>query len=135
MTDEDYFRGFDQSEYEEEARERWGDTPHYAESQKRWASYSAAEREAIKAEGGDILARLVGRGSEASPADLDIQAAAADYYTYINKRFYPCDLAMFRVLSEGWVADPRFTATFDRFREGGATFAREAVQIFCDRGG
>jgi len=46
MNDNELFEGFDESEYAEEARQRWGDTPAYAESQKRWASYSADQKEA-----------------------------------------------------------------------------------------
>jgi DNA-binding transcriptional MerR regulator len=135
MADQDYFRGFDESEYEEEARERWGDTPQYVESTKRWASYSEAEREALKEEGGRITARMMGEGPNPSPADPDVQAAVADYQAYISRYFYPCSPGMLRALSEMWVADPRFAANYERIREGGAEFVREAVQIYCGRNG
>ncbi len=41
MNDNELFEGFDESEYAEEARQRWGDKPAYVESLKRWASFSA----------------------------------------------------------------------------------------------
>jgi DNA-binding transcriptional MerR regulator len=34
MTAGDYFNGFDQTQYEDEVKARWGDTPQYTESQK-----------------------------------------------------------------------------------------------------
>ncbi len=52
MSDKDVFEGFNESRYEDEARERWGDDPKYAESQAKWSSYSKERKEAIKAEGG-----------------------------------------------------------------------------------
>jgi hypothetical protein len=35
MAEKDYFEGFDETQYEEEARERWGGTPQFEESQKK----------------------------------------------------------------------------------------------------
>jgi DNA-binding transcriptional MerR regulator len=132
MSDQDYFRGFDEREYEEDARERWGETREYVESQRRWGSYSPDEREALKAESGAVLGRMVGEGPDPAPDDPDVQAAVGEYHAMINERFYPCDLAMLRALADMWVANPRFTATFERLREGGAAFAREAVQLYCE---
>ena len=39
MTDEAYFDGFDEGRYEEEVRQRWGDSPLVAESQVKWPSF------------------------------------------------------------------------------------------------
>jgi DNA-binding transcriptional MerR regulator len=131
MSAEEYFEGFDESQYEEEARERWGDTPQYAESQRKWASYSPDQKEAIKEEGGRLTTSMVG-GPEASPDDPQVQAAVGEYYDYINKYFYTCDLEFLRNLSDMWVQDARFAVNYERVREGGAEFVRKAVHIYCD---
>ncbi len=133
MNDNELFEGFDESEYAEEARQRWGDTPAYAESQKRWASYSADQKEAIKAKGQEITRRMVGLDSQVKANDPQIQAAIADYLGYINQYFYTCDSEVLRNLADMWVADPRFAVNYERIRKGGAAFVREAVYIFCDR--
>jgi len=133
MNDNELFEGFDESEYAEEARQRWGDTPAYAESQKRWASYSADQKEAIKAKGSEITRRMVGLDSQVKANDPQIQAAVADYLGYINQYFYTCDTEILRNLADMWVADPRFAVNYERIRKGGAAFVREAVHIFCDR--
>ena len=135
MTEKDYFEGFDESQYEEETRELWGDTPQYAESHRKWGSYSKEQKEAIKAEGGRLTLRMVGEGPDVSPDDPDVQAAIGEYHAYINKYFYTCEVEFMRTLADMWVQDPRFAVNYERVREGGAAFVREAVHIFCDRNG
>jgi len=135
MSDNELFEGFDESQYEEEVRDRWGDNPKYAESQVKWSSYSAEQKEAIKAEGGRLTVRMVSENPEASPDDPDVQAAIGEYYAYLNQYFYTCDINFLRGLSDGWVEDSRFASNYERIREGGAAFVREAVHIFCDQHG
>jgi len=59
MTGKEYFEGFDETQYEEETRQRWGHTLQYAEAQKKWGSYTKEQKEAIKAEGGRLTMRMV----------------------------------------------------------------------------
>ncbi len=133
MSDKDVFEGFDESQYEEEVRERWGDSPRYAESQAKWSSYSEEQKEAIKAEGGRLTVMMVSKDPKASPDDADVQAAVGEYHAYLNQYFYTCELSFLRVLADNWVQDPRFAINYEKIREGGAAFAREAVHIYCDR--
>ena len=133
MSDKEIFEGFDESQYEDEVRERWGDSPRFAESQAKWSSYSEEQKEAIKAEGGRLAVRMVSENPDASPDDADVQTAIGEYHTYLNKYFYTCEISFLRVLANNWVQDPRFAINYERIREGGAAFLREAVHIFCDR--
>jgi DNA-binding transcriptional MerR regulator len=133
MSDKEIFEGFDESQYEDEIRERWGDTPQFAESQKKWANYTVEQKEAIKEEGDRLAIRMVGENPDASPDDRDVQAAIGEYYDYLNKYFYTCDVDFLRVLADMWVHDPRFAVNYEKIREGGATFVRDAVHIYCDR--
>lgn len=132
MDDKEIFDGFDQSQYEQEVRERWGNTPQYAESQRKWANYSREQKQAILAEGGQITQRMVA-DSSASADDPKVQAAVGEYFAYLNQYFYTCDVEFLRNLADMWVADQRFAANYDRIRAGGAEFVRQAVHIFCDR--
>ena len=135
MTAEEYFEGFDEASYEEETKQRWGNTPQYAESQRKWASYSNEQKQEVKAEGGRLTVRMVSENPDASPDDRDVQAAIGEYFVYLNKYFYTCDLNFLRGLADMWVTDPRFANNYERIREGGAKFVREAVHIYCDRNG
>jgi hypothetical protein len=132
MTDKDYFAGFDHSEYEEEARQHWGKTSMYIESQKKWNSYSAEQKEAIKAESRRLTVRMVGKNANTTPDDPDVQAAIGEYLAYLNRYFYACDADYLRGLADMWVTDPRFAANYERVRKGGAAFMREAVHFYCD---
>jgi DNA-binding transcriptional MerR regulator len=133
MKEQEYFEGFDETKYKEEARQRWGNTTQYAESQRKWASYSKAEKQHIKEEGGRFAERMVTSNPNAKPDDPDVQAAVGDYHAYINKYFYTCDIEFMRNLSDMWVQDERFAINYERIREGGAAFARAAVHFFSDR--
>lgn len=133
MSKEEYFAGFDESKYKEEAHQRWGGTPQYEESRQKWASYSPDQKEAIKQEGDDFIRRLVGQDAALKPDDPVIQAAVSDYFVYLNCYFYTCDVTFLRNLAEMWVADPRFAVNYENIREGGAEFARQAVHYFCDQ--
>lgn len=132
MKEQELFEGFDETKYEDETRQRWGHTPQYAESQKKWANYSKEQKQAIKEEGGQFAIRMVTTNPNAKPDDPDVQAAVRDYYAYINKYFYRCDYEFMRNLSDMWVQDERFAINYERIREGGAKFVRDAVHIFCD---
>lgn len=133
MSDQDVFDGFNKSPYEDEVRERWGDSPKFAESQEKWSSYSEEQKEAIKAEGRRLTVRMVSEDPEASPDDADVQAAIGEYHAYLNQYFYTCEISFLRGLADSWVQDPRFAINYERIREGGAAFVREAVHLYCDR--
>ena len=135
MIAKDYFEGFDESQYEEETRERWGDTAQHAESRKKWESYSRDQKDRIKTEGRRLAERMVGQDPNVAPDDADVQTAIGAYYDYINRYFYTCEVGSLRGLADMWVGDPRFASNYERIREGGAAFVREAVNIFCDRNG
>jgi DNA-binding transcriptional MerR regulator len=135
MTAEEYFEGFDEASYEEETKQRWGNTPQYAESQRKWASYSNEQKQEIKAEGERLTVCMVSENPDASPDDPDVQAAIGEYFAYLNKYFYTCDLDFLRGLADMWATDPRFANNYERIREGGAEFVREAVHNYCDRNG
>lgn len=133
MRAEQYFEGFDEGRYVEEARQRGGNTPQYAESQVTWAGYSKEQKGAIKAKGGRLISQLVSSNPETPPDDPDLQAAIGDYLAHNNKHIYTCDVGFLRELAEMWVAAPRFAGNYERIRPGGAEFVRNAVHFYCDR--
>ena len=132
MSDKDYFEGFDESKYEEEARQRWGESEMYAQSQKRWKNYSAEKKEAIRKQGGEITMRMVGTDPALKPDDPGVQAAVGEYFSYMNENFYTCEPEFLRNLVDMWVEDPRFAVNYERIREGGAEFVRRAVHVWAD---
>lgn len=63
------FDGFDPSQYEDEARERWGHTDAYTEAARRVASYGEAEWREIKAQAQEIERLFAGLKRSGQPAD------------------------------------------------------------------
>ena len=131
MNEKELFSGFDEAKYEEEARQRWVDSPQYKESTRKWASYTKEQKEAFKQEMGAITRRMVG-SAISNPGDLDIQQAVGDYYAFLNDKFYACDMAFLCNLADMWVEDARFAVNYERIHKGGAEFVRKAVHVFCD---
>ena len=117
--------------YQEEAQQRWGHTEAYRESARRTSRYAKADWDAIKAEGEAYtvaLAELMGR----DPADPEVQAQMARHHKLIDERFYPCPPEIFRALGEGYVADERFMAFYDKVKPGLAVFMRDAMAVYAD---
>ena len=75
---------------------------------------------------------MVGKDETTTVDDPDVQKAVSEYFAYLNKYFYGCDVEFFRGLSDMWVSDVRFAVNYERIREGGAVFIRQAVHYFCD---
>jgi MerR family transcriptional regulator, thiopeptide resistance regulator len=132
MTETEYFNGFDESLYEDDVKELWGKTTHYKESSRKWANYSKDQKDIIKNKGKKLTIRMVGKDENTVVDDPDVQQAIGEYFAYLNKYFYTCDVDFLRKLANMWVTDARFAANYERIRKGGAVFVREAVHYFCD---
>jgi DNA-binding transcriptional MerR regulator len=130
MTNEDMFEvfgDFDPAEYEDEVKERWGDTDAYRESSRRAKRYTKADWQAIKAGGEPIVSGLAAALRAGTPADDATVMDLADAHRLeIDKWFYPCSPEMHAALGEMYVADPRFTAYWDQFEAGLAMYVRDA---------
>lgn len=123
-------------DYQDEAQERWGQTPEWKQSQQRTANYTKADWEAIKNEAGGIEARLAALFTAgAQPNSLEAMDAVEAHRTHISRWFYDCSLEMHRCLGELYVSDPRFTAKYDGHFEapGLAEWIRQVIGHNADR--
>jgi DNA-binding transcriptional MerR regulator len=122
------FEGFDPSEYEQEARERWGHTEAYRESARRAARYGEADWGEIRAEAEAITRELIVLMRAGEPADGQAARALAERHReHISRWFYPCSPQMHCGLAEMYVADERFTRTYEREAEGLAAYVHDAI--------
>ncbi len=127
------FKDFDPAQYEDEARERWGHTDAYRESARRAAKYGGPEWAAIRAEADDVVAQFAALMREGEPADSERSRAVAERHRqHISRWFYPVSTEMHRKLAEMYIADPRFTATYERVTPGLAAYVREAILSNAD---
>lgn len=117
-------------QFEAEVEERWGATDSFRESARRTARYTGEDWKQIKAEGDAITRELAGRlAAGAKPGDAAVQALVERHRSQIDRWFYPCSVAMHVNLGDMYVADPRFSATYDRHQPGLARFLRDAIQV------
>ncbi|HEY8346700.1 MAG TPA: MerR family transcriptional regulator [Symbiobacteriaceae bacterium] len=126
------FDGFDPSQYEEEARQRWGKTQAYQESVERARRYTRDDWESIKKESQEIYQHLADLMDRA-PDDPEVQHWIGRWHQLIDQRFYTCPPDLFRCLGEMYLQDERFTANIDRIRKGLAAFMKEAMAVYADR--
>jgi MerR family transcriptional regulator, thiopeptide resistance regulator len=136
MPENAMFEGFDPTEYEDEVRERWGDTDAYRESTRRAASYGDAEWQAIRAEWDEIVGELAAAKAAGAPADGERAMAAAERHRqHISRWFYDCPPGMHRGLGRMSADDPRFAGNYDKVAPGLAAYVRDAFTANADAQG
>ena len=139
MTDEERFEAFgdfDPAAHEDEARERWGETAQYAEAQRRTKAYTNDDWLRYRREAdvvGEALAALLDAG--VPPDDPRTLAAAEQHRLLMDRWFYPCSPRMHAALGALYIADPRFTATFEEVRPGLAQYLRDATAAALEAAG
>jgi MerR family transcriptional regulator, thiopeptide resistance regulator len=122
------FGDFDPSEYEDEAKERWGDTDAYKESARRTKSYTKADWQRIGAESEEINQAFIALMDAGVPAtSTQAREVAERHRGHITKWFYPCSPEIHAGLGAMYVADPRFTKNIDKARDGLAKYMSEAI--------
>jgi DNA-binding transcriptional MerR regulator len=129
MDAKQLFDGFDPAKYEDEARERWGSTAAYAESQRRTSKYGPEDWARMKAEAEAIVVAFAEalRAGVAAEDEVAIELAER-HRLHIDRWFYPCDRTMHAGLAELYVGDERFAAHFDRHGEGVARYVAAAIK-------
>ncbi|CAN5207025.1 MerR family transcriptional regulator [soil metagenome] len=128
VEEDTMFEGFDSSQYEEEVRERWGDTDAYRQSMQRTADLTDDDKRRIEAEGIALAKRLAEAFTAGVPADSEqAMDLAEEARLGIDRQFYDCSKEMHVNLGEMYVADPRFTAYYDQHAEGLAAWFRDAI--------
>lgn len=133
MKETSMFEGFDASEYEDEARERWGHTEAFRESARRTRVYGEAEWSDIRAEAEAIVRDLVALMRAGEPATGQAARALAERHReHISRWFYPCSPSMHRGLAEMYVADERFRRSYEREAAGLAAYFHDAIVANAD---
>jgi DNA-binding transcriptional MerR regulator len=132
----DVFGDFDPEQHAAEVEERWGDTEAYRESTRRTRGYTTADWQRIRAEGQAAVDRLVAAMQAGKPADsAEAMEGAELHRLQIDRNFYPCSYEMQVGLAEMYLADPRFTATYEKIAPGLAQYAHDAIKANAARAG
>ena len=127
------FKEFDTSridEYTRRAKESWGDTPAYREFEQNAAERTVQESSDIN---NQLMALTAGFGAlQNLPIDNPaVQAQAAKLQAFITEHYYTCTDEILEGLGKMYVADERFKKNIDKYGDGTAEFASEAIAAFC----
>ncbi|MFJ6696310.1 MerR family transcriptional regulator [Streptomyces sp. NPDC091272] len=122
------FGDFDPDQYADEVRERWGGTEAYRESQHNAVTWTKEDWKRLT-EGFDALHRRMAGLLDAGVAADSEQAmdVAEEHRGFISGNHYECGHEMHSSLGEMYVADARFTATYEAIRPGLAVYMRDAM--------
>ena len=118
--------------YENEARSRWGNTDAYREHEQKTKNYSkekwAEANDGLMAIFAEIAAC---KASGASADSAVVQALVAKLQAHITANYYTCTNEILAGLGKMYVADERFKKNIDKYGEGTADFASEAIEVYC----
>ncbi|MBP6945539.1 MerR family transcriptional regulator [Patescibacteria group bacterium] len=134
LQDEELYNAFkddDVKQYQNEVKQRWGNTDAYKQSMARVSKMTKQDMEKMKADGKAFTQKLAD-AMDKTPGHPEVQALMTEHYKGIQF-FYECPLTMYRNLGQMYVDDPRFTAYYDKFRPGLAVFVRDAIAHYCDK--
>jgi MerR family transcriptional regulator, thiopeptide resistance regulator len=121
-------------EYQAEAQERWGESDAWKQSKRRTDRYTKADFEQIKAEGDAVNAAFVTALRSGAPAtSVEAMDAAEEHRAQIERWFYDLDHDFHRGLADMYLADPRFTKTYEDQQEGLAQYVHDAIHANADR--
>ena len=117
------------AKYEAEAKERWGHTAAWRESQRRAAAYSKEDWVEIKAQADANLVAFAEAMTAGEPAtSATARQLAEEHRGHISRWFYECSPAMHARLAELYISDPRFAAHYDKVAPGLAQYVHDAVR-------
>ena len=114
--------------YENEARERYGNTAAYREHEHKTKNYTKEKW----AEANDGMMAIFAefaecKNSGASADSAETQALVAKLQAHITANYYTCTDEILAGLGKMYVVDERFKKNIDKCGEGTAEFAAEAI--------
>lgn len=117
-----------------EAQERWGQTDAWKQSAARTKKYTKDDFARIKAEGDAVNAALVAAlTSGLAATSPQAMEAAEAHRAHIARWFYDLDHTFHRGLADMYIADPRFTQTYEDLAPGLAAYVHDAIHANADR--
>lgn len=117
------------SQYEKEAKERWGDTEAYHQSSEKVSKYSKEDFAAAKVDQEAATELFVyAYGNSLTIDSAKAKEAVIAHRAAITKWFYDCSIEMQKQLAIMYIKDPRFKEYYDGRVRGLAQYVHDAIQ-------
>ena len=118
--------------YENEAREGWGNTTAYHEPEQKTKNYT---KEDWPGANDGLMAIFTEfamcKNNGASVNSAEAQELVAKLQAHITANYYTCTNEILVCLGKMYVADERFKINIDKYGEGTADFVAKAIAVFC----
>ena len=119
--------------YESEARSRWGTTAAYREHEQKTKNYTKEKW----AEANDGMMAIFAefalcKNSGVSADSAEAQALVGKLQAHITANYYTCTDEILAGLGKLYVADVQFKKNIDKYGEGTAKFASEAIAKYVN---
>ena len=130
------FSAFDTSKIEEYARrakEQWGNTAEFKESEEKAKGRTKEEEKDVMVQFMQIFAEF-GAMKDQAPDGAEAQSQVKKLQDYITEHFYQCSDEILSGLGQMYAADGEFKENIDRAGgEGTAVFVSDAICCFCGK--
>lgn len=130
------FSAFDTSkieEYTRRAKEQWGNTAEYKESEEKAKGRTKEEEKDVMVQFMQIFAEF-GAIKDQAPDGAETQSKVKKLQDYITEHFYQCSDEILFGLGQMYAADGEFKENIDRAGgEGTAVFVSDAIRCFCGK--
>src|SRR5574340_1595784 len=128
---ENLFEGFDHTQYDDEARERWPEK--FEQSQRYAATMTAEDVEGMQREATAAMIRMAEFMTAGTPVDdPTVQAEVTTHYQSLC-RFWTPNRNAYKCLGQMYVDDERFKANYETIAEGLAEYQRDAMVVYADQ--
>lgn len=118
--------------YETETSERWGNTDACREHEKKTKNYTKEKWAEINDGLMAIFAEFAKCKNNGFVADSpEVQSLVVKLQAYITQNYYACTNKILEGLGKMYAADERFKKNIDRYGEGTAEYASQAIDVFC----
>lgn len=132
MSDKDIYGSFNNDEmdqYTKEAKERWGNTEAYRQSQEQVKKMTKEDFARVQKENDELLLKIIAV-MDKEPGSPEVLTLIAQHYNSL-RTFYEPNLKLYHGLADMYISDPRFTAFYEKRHEGLAQFMHDAMIAYC----
>ena len=121
------------TEYENQAKKLWGDTPAYKEYEEKTKGYTQEDHKAI-ADGMMAIFEELGAVKDQSAASDEAQSLVRKLQDYITGHYYTCTDEILAGLGEVYGSGGEFTKNINAAAgDGAAEFAAGAIKSYCGK--
>ncbi len=118
--------------YAKEAKEKWGGTTAYQESDNKTKHYTDEKWSEVNTKMDSLILQFAECKKNGVLCDSEqAQELVRQWQSFITETYYDCTKEILAGLAEMYVSDPRFMENLDRYGEGTADYMSHAILIYC----